>query len=100
VRALIHKATFGLLLLAVGASPLAAQKWQIQYFYDHAKASFAISDFQFASPNRGVAVGVLHGARRDEPSSVVTSDGGMHWDTVPLKEFPLSLFFLNESQGW
>ncbi len=91
---------FGLWLVAMGASPLAAQKWQIQYFYDHAKSTFVICDMQFPSASRGVAVGVIRDAKREDPMSVVTADGGLHWQTVPLKEAPVSLFFLNENLGW
>jgi photosystem II stability/assembly factor-like uncharacterized protein len=91
---------FGLLLVAIGVSPLAAQKWQIQYFYDHAKSTFIISDLQFPSVNRGIAVGVISTGKHEDPMSVVTSDGGQHWQNVPLKEAPLSLFFLNENLGW
>lgn len=87
-------------LLAVGVTPLAAQKWQIQYFYDQAKSSFAVSDLQFPSAARGIAVGVIRKANREDPTSVVTSDGGLHWQIVPLKEPPVSLFFLNDSVGW
>jgi photosystem II stability/assembly factor-like uncharacterized protein len=81
-------------------TPLAAQKWQVQYFYDKAKSNFAIVDLQFPSSARGVAVGVIDDGRRQQPASVVTSDGGAHWQTVPLKELPVSLFFLNENLGW
>jgi hypothetical protein len=91
---------FGLWLLAMGASPLAAQKWQIQYFYDHAKSTFVICDLQFPSTSRGVAVGVIRDGKREQPTSVLTADGGLHWQMVPLKEAPVSLFFLNESLGW
>ncbi|HUB78364.1 MAG TPA: hypothetical protein VMB03_06185 [Bryobacteraceae bacterium] len=89
-----------LCLLAAGVSAAAAQKWEIQYFYDHAKSSFVICDMQFPSASRGVAVGVIREGRREDPSSVVTADGGLHWQTVPLKEPPVSLFFLNENLGW
>ena len=87
-------------LLAAGLTPLAAQKWQIQYFYDEAKSSFAISDLQFPSASRGIAVGVIRKGSHQDATSVVTSDGGLHWQTVPLKEPPVSLYFLNESLGW
>ena len=30
----------------------------------------------------------------------MTSDGGEHWSLTPLKEFPRSIFFLDESNGW
>jgi hypothetical protein len=91
---------FGLWLLAAAALPALAQKWDVQYFYDHNKSTFAICDMQFPSAVRGVAVGVIRDARHEEPSSVVTADGGLHWQTVALKERPVSLFFLNENLGW
>lgn len=84
----------------IPAIPLRAQRWQLQYFYDKAKSTFNIADMQFVSDKRGVAVGVIADGRKEEPTSVVTSDGGAHWQVVPLKEEPLSLFFLNESIGW
>jgi hypothetical protein len=84
----------------MGVSPVAAQQWQVQYFYDHAKSRFVIGDMQFPSAKRGVAVGVIREGKREDPMSVVTSDGGLHWQTVPLKETPVSLFFLNENLGW
>lgn len=82
------------------AASLPAQRWQSQYFYDKDKSSFEITDLRFLSEKRGLAVGVIVDAKREDPSSVVTSDGGAHWQTIPLKEPPLSLFFLNESLGW
>jgi len=88
------------LLLTVFLAPLGAEKWQLQYFYDKEKSHLAISDLQFASPTRGVAVGVIVEGRKQDPVAVVTADGGAHWDTVPLKETPISLFFLNENFGW
>lgn len=87
-------------LVAAWVTPLSAQKWQIQYFYDKGNSTFTIGDLQFPSATRGVAVGVIAEGKRQQPTSVVTSDGGAHWQTVPLKETPLSLFFLNESMGW
>ena len=89
-------------------TPAAAQRWQLQYQYDEIKSSLVLADIQFPSPARGVAVGVileggsdpLRSQRRVKPVALVTSDGGAHWQTVPLKEAPRSLFFLNESLGW
>lgn len=79
---------------------LRAQRWQMQYFYDKGKSTFNITDLQFLSDKRGIAVGFISDGRRQDPTSVVTSDGGAHWQTVALKELPISLFFLNESLGW
>jgi photosystem II stability/assembly factor-like uncharacterized protein len=88
--------------LAVILAPASvwAQRWQVQYFYDKGKSTFNIADLQFLSEKRGIAVGVVTEGRREDPTSVVTSDGGAHWQVVPLKEAPVSLFFLNESLGW
>src|SRR5207249_5770266 len=69
-------------------------------FYDKAKSTFSIRDLRFASAARGVAIGnILEGNHR-KWASVVTSDGGAHWQLNPLEEQPLSLFFLNENAGW
>lgn len=89
------------MLAATLLPPLQAQRWQMQYFYDKGKSTFNITDLRFLSDKRGLAVGFLTAdGRRQEPTSVVTVDGGAHWQTVPLKELPESLYFLNESLGW
>ena len=86
--------------LVAWVTPLGAERWQLQYFYDQNKSSLAIADLSFASAARGVAVGSIHEGSRQRPVALVTSDGGAHWQLVPLKEEPLSLFFLNENFGW
>ena len=37
---------------------------------------------------------------KTKPMSIVTKDGGKTWDYLPLKEPPISFFFLNETGGW
>ena len=86
--------------LVAWVTPLGAERWQMQYFYDQNKSSLAITDLSFASAARGVAVGSIHEGSRQRPVALVTSDGGAHWQLVPLKEEPVSLFFLNENFGW
>ena len=86
--------------LAAWVTPLEAERWQLQYFYDQNKSSLVIGDLSFASAVRGVAVGSIHEGSRQRPVALVTSDGGAHWQLVPLKEDPVSLFFLNENIGW
>jgi len=86
--------------LVAWVTPLGAEHWQVQYFYDQNKSTLAISDLCFASAVRGVAVGSIHEGGRQRPVAIVTSDGGARWQLVPLKEEPLSLFFLNENIGW
>ena len=86
--------------LVAWVTPLNAERWQVQYFYDRNKSSLAIGDLSFASAVRGVAVGSIREGNRQRPVELVTSDGGAHWQLVPLKEEPVSLFFLNENIGW
>jgi len=84
-------------------APLAhGEKWKIQYFYDQLNENFYIEDLEFPSAERGVAVGSIVSDETGKMKFVamVTSDGGDHWATVPLKEHPRSLFFLNDSAGW
>jgi photosystem II stability/assembly factor-like uncharacterized protein len=84
--------------MSFGQAP--APKWRMQYFYDEDKSTLALTDLQFPSAKRGVAVGaILEGSRR-KPVAVVTSDAGAHWQLVNLDEPAVSLFFLNESLGW
>ena len=87
-------------LLVAGAASAHAQRWQIQYFYDQDRSHLEIQDLQFPSATRGIAVGSIIDGKQERPASVVTSDGGAHWQVLPLKEPPISLFFLNESMGW
>lgn len=82
--------------------PAAAQKWTIQYFYDEQKSELEISDLAFPSAQRGIAVGTIYekGSGKEKYTSLVSSDGGRHWTLQPLKEYPRSIFFLNDSIGW
>jgi len=75
-------------------------RWEMQYLYDEDKSSLAIVDLQFPSATRGVAAGYIQQGNRQEPVSLVTSDGGRHWQRVALKAMPVSLYFLNEGIGW
>jgi hypothetical protein len=86
--------------LVAWVTSLGAEQWQVQYFYDRNKSSLVIGDLSFPSAVRGVAVGSIREGNRQRPVALVTSDGGAHWQLVPLKEEPLSLFFLNENIGW
>ena len=86
--------------LAACVAPAFAQRWRTQYFYDKNKSTLVITDLQFASATRGVAVGAIAEGKRQKPTAVVTSDSGEHWQLVDLKDVPVSLFFLNESLGW
>jgi photosystem II stability/assembly factor-like uncharacterized protein len=87
--------------LAASAAPAAAQRWQKQYLHDDPKTRLRLVDLQFASPQRGIAVGAtMERTGSPKPAAVVTSDGGAHWQLITLKELPKSVFFLNDSIGW
>ena len=88
--------------LALSATQaICAEKWRVQYFYDKNHSSLAINDLVFPSPSHGMAVGHLDDDKGDsKPVSVITDDGGAHWTIKPLKQMPISLFFLDDSLGW
>jgi hypothetical protein len=92
----------GLLPAARAQRPIGQPRWTLQYFYDQAGKDLRITDLAFPSATRGIAVGAIvdREGRRPQFTALVTSDGGTHWSLVPLKEFPRSLFFLDESTGW
>ncbi|MCU1259853.1 MAG: glycosyl hydrolase, repeat-containing protein [Bryobacterales bacterium] len=85
--------------LFVAALP-AAERWDIQYSYDQLQSSLVITDLKFPSAKRGIASGYVVDKGKSKPTVVVTSDGGLHWTLVPVKEIGNSLFFLDESIGW
>jgi len=84
-------------------APPAFPKWALQYFYDEDLTELQITGLAFPSDKRGVAVGVIRdrsGRGKPQYTALVTNDGGAKWSLVPLKEFPRSIFFLNDSIGW
>lgn len=78
----------------------AAEHWQLQYFYDQNKSTLVISDLHFPSATRGLAVGTVVKGKQRRYVSILTSDGGAHWQLADLKEQPISLFFLSENKGF
>jgi hypothetical protein len=86
--------------LLLAGQALSAEKWRMQYFYDQDRSTLVINDLQFPSAERGVAAGYIDRKGASKPVTVTTNDGGAHWAVSPLKEIPVSLFFLNDSLGW
>jgi hypothetical protein len=83
------------------AAPAFAERWKIQYFYDRDRENLSLNDLKCPTARRCIATGSIENDKGStRPTAVVTSDGGAHWSLVPLREPPLSLFFLNESNGW
>jgi hypothetical protein len=91
------------ILAAVLPLTVWGQRWEIQFFYDQSQTTLELVDLAFPSAERGVAVGSIYERTPDKkpkPVALITSDGGAHWTTVPLKDDPRSVFFLNDSLGW
>ena len=90
------------LLFCFLALPAFAQKWTIQYFFDEMKQEMEITDLAFPTPERGIAVGAIYekASGKEKYTAVTTSDGGQHWSLQAIKEYPRSIFFLNDSLGW
>jgi len=79
----------------------AQDRWTTQFFYDKADSVLNIQDMACPSAQRCVAAGVITDKRDHEKGvTVVTSDGGQHWELNDIAERPVSLFFLNDSTGW
>jgi hypothetical protein len=90
------------LAVLVFAPAAPAEKWTVQYFYDQDRTELQLTDLAFPSAERGIAIGTIYEreGRKPKYTALVTSDGGANWALVPLKEFPRSIFFLDESNGW
>jgi hypothetical protein len=78
----------------------AADRWEMQYSFQQPQSSLVISDLKFPSNKRGIAAGYILRNEKPSPTVLVTSDGGAHWTSIPVKEEPYSLFFLDDSLGW
>lgn len=82
------------------APPSGRERWRVQFFHDQNDSTYVIRDLKFASPSRGVAVGVLQERGKSKPAALVTNDGGNRWEFVHLQEDPVSLFALDERNVW
>ncbi len=83
--------------LAFGADP----HWDIQYRNRQVDTSLTINDIAFPSATRGVGCGfTTDHNNKVRPLVLLTSDGGAHWTESPVKEPCLSMYFLDDSNGW
>jgi photosystem II stability/assembly factor-like uncharacterized protein len=91
----------GALTMLIAVPAETAAQWRVLYFYDELQSSLVINDFKFMTAARGIAAGFLVDRKGKIKATAITSnDGGAHWTLVPLKEVPLSMFFLDENLGW
>ncbi len=100
MRAPVRFLLVSLLAAAAVCAAEKADRWKVLYSYDDLNSSLVINDFKFLTAQRGIAGGFLLDKNgKVKPTTVVTSDGGAHWTLSPIKDVPISLFFL-ESRGW
>ncbi|MDP9055266.1 MAG: hypothetical protein M3N93_13350 [Acidobacteriota bacterium] len=86
---------------AAGQAAEPAPRWDIQYQYKKTDSALTINDFLFTSATRGIACGYTTDKRGgDKPLVLLTNDAGAHWAETPVKEAGLSMFFLDDSNGW
>lgn len=89
-----------LALVLLAASACQAQSWKIDYFYDKDRSSLYIADAAFLSATQAIAIGGIDEKDKRRPVIGRSSDAGKTWAFEPTKENPVSLFFLNETNGW
>jgi photosystem II stability/assembly factor-like uncharacterized protein len=77
------------------------ERWRRLYFYERLDSTLVINDFKFVNAQHGIAAGFLVDKNgKIKPTTLTSDDGGLHWTLAAIKEVPISLFFLDESQGW
>lgn len=96
--------TVGAVLIACALSPFAFgadPHWDIQYRNRQIDTSLTINDIAFPSQARGIVCGFTtdHNGKV-RPLVLLTSDGGAHWTENSVKETCLSMYFLDDSNGW
>lgn len=95
---------FAVMCFALMAPAGLAQRWNVQYFYDHDRSDLTLEDLAFPSAQTGIAVGTVFddsgASTKSKYTALVTTDGGGHWSLEPIKDHPRSIFFLNETTGW
>jgi photosystem II stability/assembly factor-like uncharacterized protein len=97
--------SLAILICSVPRAFAAGPRLVMQYFYDQDKSELHLIDLKFPSAQHGMAAGIVTEGKRSEPTLLITTDGGAHWSLSPLKNLsskdaPLSLYFVDESQGW
>lgn len=78
----------------------AEERWKIQYFYDKSDSDLALRDIRCPSATHCVAAGVIQDGGRERGVVVLTTDGGLNWSLINVREHPVALFFLDDSTGW
>jgi len=74
--------------------------WKLDYFYDKDRSNLNVADAVFVSPTKGVLIGAIEEKQKQRAVVGLSSDAGKNWTFETLKEFPVALFFINETTGW
>ena len=85
-----------LTLLSASGAP----KWNVAYLYDEDKSTLSLRGVEFPSDQRGIAIGTITENGRAQHVALITADGGVKWDTVRLKDAPLSLACFTDAVCW
>lgn len=88
------------LLIALLASAAGHAGWRSVYFHDEDNSSLTISAIAASPPGCVIAGGLLVVKGRPRPVSIVSTDGGREFKTVPIKEVPRGLYLLDASHAW
>ncbi len=75
-------------------------RFRLRYEYPSSRSDLRLLDFKFLSERRGIAAGFIEEKGKQKGTLLITSDGGQTWSLEPFKQIPISLFFLDDSQGW
>ncbi len=79
----------------------AAERWKINYYFDKPDSAFEMRGIQFPSDQRGFVFGVINSTKeREKAVMLITSNGGAKWTEIPLKENPVALSCIDDSQCW
>jgi hypothetical protein len=98
---LLARVFSAIVFLSLGAHAIAAPRWDIQYQYRQMDSTLAINDVLFTSAARGIVCGYTTDRKgKENPLVLLTNDGGEHWTETPVKEAGISMFFLDDSNGW
>jgi hypothetical protein len=100
VNSLSARPILGLCLLAAGVRRWPRRSGKSSIFTTTRSPAFIISDMQFPSARRGVAVGVIRDGKREEPSRWSLPMAASTGRRCRSRKPPVSLFFLNENLGW
>lgn len=83
-----------------GAGPWANRRWRMQWMFDEDRRSALLADFDCTGGGSAAALLRIEGEGGGENITLVTRNGGSSWVQVPLKDRPVSLCAVDDSNLW